>query len=171
LTRIRTTTCWMLTAGWSPRTKIKFLITADDVITRGGCPQAGNVTPCQALSTGWAENGTRIYRGCAELWQGPRVHAHCSGSVATGAVPQWVGSNKQTPGPKRVNGLDPQELMQRGVGLLTQCAACHQDNGSGLARPPASAQRSSTGPLSEHIRCSTDDPGPHAGFCGPALRI
>jgi cytochrome c oxidase subunit 2 len=44
--------------------------------------------------------------------------------------------------------------MQRGESVyLTQCATCHQDNGSGLAPafPALAGSAVATGPLSEHI--------------------
>lgn len=144
------------------QTKIKFLITADDVIHSWWVPALGwkrDAVP-GFVNEGWAEiKAPGIYRGqCAELCG--RDHGFMP--IVLEVLPpeqfrQWVRQQQQqdAAAQKDVERLwTREELMQRGESVyLNQCATCHQDNGSGLAPafPALAGSAVATGPLSEHI--------------------
>lgn len=144
------------------RTKIKFLITADDVIHSWWVPALGwkrDAVP-GFINEGWAEiQEPGIYRGqCAELCG--RDHGFMP--IVLEVLPpeqfrEWVKQQQQQDAAivKDKGRLwTREELMQRGESVyLTQCATCHQDDGSGLAPafPALSGSAVATGPLSEHI--------------------
>jgi len=144
------------------QTKIKFLITADDVIHSWWVPALGwkrDAVP-GFINEGWAEiQEPGIYRGqCAELCG--RDHGFMP--IVLEVLPpeqfrQWVKQQQQQDAVAQRDAerlWTREELMQRGESVyLTQCATCHQDNGSGLAPafPALAGSAVATGPLSEHI--------------------
>lgn len=143
--------------------KIKFLITADDVIHAWWVPDFGwkrDAIP-GFVNEAWViieEPGT--YRGqCAELCG----KDHGFMPVVVEALPEaeyreWVANWKreqagQAEETQREWTLD--ELMDRGEAIYaSQCATCHQADGQGLAPafPALAGSAVATGPVQEHIR-------------------
>ncbi len=143
-------------------TKIKFLITADDVLHSWWVPALGwkrDAVP-GFINEGWAEiQEPGIYRGqCAELCG--RDHGFMP--IVLEVLPpeqfrQWVEQQQQK---NIVEDADMErlwtreDLMVRGESVyLAQCSTCHQDDGSGLAPafPALAGSAVATGPLAEHI--------------------
>jgi cytochrome c oxidase subunit 2 len=143
-------------------TKIKFLITADDVIHSWWVPALGwkrDAVP-GFINEAWAEiQKPGIYRGqCAELCG--RDHGFMP--IVLEVLPpeqfqQWVNQQKQNAATEQAESerlWTQQELMERGESVYqTQCATCHQADGSGLAPafPALAGSAVVTGPLAEHI--------------------
>ena len=143
-------------------TKIKFLITADDVIHSWWVPALGwkrDAVP-GFINEAWAEiQKPGIYRGqCAELCG--RDHGFMP--IVLEVLPpeqfqQWVNQQKQNAVAEQAESerlWTHQELMERGESVYqTQCATCHQADGSGLAPafPALAGSAVVTGPLAEHI--------------------
>jgi cytochrome c oxidase subunit 2 len=143
--------------------KIKFLITADDVIHAWWVPEFGwkrDAIP-GFMNEGWViieKAGT--YRGqCAELCG----MDHGFMPIVVQALPEdeyraWVANWKREQAARaeevrREWSLN--ELMQRGETVYAaQCAGCHQSEGQGLepAFPALAGSSVATGPLKEHIR-------------------
>ncbi len=143
-------------------TRIKFLITADDVIHSWWVPALGwkrDAIP-GFINEAWTEimePGT--YRGqCAELCG--RDHGFMP--IVLNVLPrteyeQWVQQQKNRRGDERskVERLwSRAELMKLGEDVYaSQCAACHQTDGMGLAPafPALAGSTVANGPISEHI--------------------
>jgi len=143
-------------------TKIKFLITADDVIHSWWVPSLGwkrDAVP-GFINEAWAEiQEPGVYRGqCAELCG----KDHGFMPIVLEVVPrdqfrQWVEYQKAEAAQaeaevERLWSL--QELMEQGRTVYnSQCATCHQVDGSGLAPafPPLAGSAVATGPVGEHI--------------------
>jgi cytochrome c oxidase subunit 2 len=143
--------------------KIKFLITADDVIHAWWVPDFGwkrDAIP-GFINEAWVridEPGT--YRGqCAELCG----KDHGFMPIVVEAVSEqdyiaWVEDQNVS----RMAAVEDTgraweftELMARGEAVYaTQCSTCHQPEGQGLAPafPALAGSEVATGPLSEHIR-------------------
>lgn len=143
-------------------TKIRFLLTSNDVIHAWWVPDLGwkrDAIP-GFINSNWTmvtETGT--YRGqCAELCG--RDHGYMP--VVLKAVPQqeyvqWVQDMKQKQA-EAASGVDREwdmaELMERGESVYsTACVSCHQANGQGLPPvfPALTGSPIATGPISEHI--------------------
>lgn len=143
-------------------TKIKFLITADDVIHSWWVPALGwkrDAVP-GFINEAWAEiQQPGIYRGqCAELCG----KDHGFMPIVVEARPrdeyqQWVSQQKRAAAQIESENQrlwTRQELMLHGeLVYSTQCATCHQVDGSGLAPafPALAGSAVATGPLDEHI--------------------
>lgn len=143
-------------------TKIKFLLTADDVIHSWWVPALGwkrDAVP-GFINEAWAEiQEPGIYRGqCAELCG--RDHGFMP--IVLEVLPpeqfqQWVNEQKQNAVTEQAEServWTHEELMARGESVYqTQCATCHQADGSGLAPafPALAGSAVVTGPLAEHI--------------------
>ena len=143
-------------------TRIKFLITADDVIHSWWVPALGwkrDAIP-GFINEAWTEimePGT--YRGqCAELCG----KDHGFMPIVLNVLPraeyeQWVRQQKNRMVDERseVERLwSREELMELGEDVYAaQCAACHQSDGMGLAPafPALAGSSVATGPVSEHI--------------------
>ena len=143
-------------------TRIKFLITADDVIHSWWVPALGwkrDAIP-GFINEAWTEimePGT--YRGqCAELCG----KDHGFMPIVLNVLPraeykQWVRQqkNRMVDEQAEVKRLwSRKELMELGEDVYTaQCAACHQSDGMGLAPafPALAGSSVATGPVSEHI--------------------
>jgi cytochrome c oxidase subunit 2 len=143
-------------------TRIKFLITADDVIHSWWVPALGwkrDAIP-GFINEAWTEimePGT--YRGqCAELCG----KDHGFMPIVLNVLPraeyeQWVRQqkNRMVDEQAEVERLwSRKELMELGEDVYTaQCAACHQSDGMGLAPafPALAGSSVATGPVSEHI--------------------
>lgn len=124
--------------------KIRFLITANDVIHSWWVPALGvkkDAIPGYINET-WARvNEPGIYRGqCTELCG--RLHAFMP--VVVEALPQeeydeWIAGEREAAAAEREltdKEWSMDELMERGQGVYaTNCASCHQADGSGI--PPA----------------------------------
>ncbi len=144
-------------------TKIKFLLTADDVIHSWWVPALGwkrDAVP-GFINEAWAEiQEPGIYRGqCAELCG--RDHGFMP--IVLEVLPpeqfqQWVNQQKQNAVAEQADAerlWTNAELMERGESVYqTQCATCHQVDGSGLAPafPALAGSAVVTGPLTEHIK-------------------
>lgn len=143
-------------------TKIKFLITADDVIHSWWVPSLGwkrDAVP-GFINEAWAEiSEPGVYRGqCAELCG--KDHGFMPvvlEVVEPGQFKQWVVQQKAqaAQAEAEVERLwTRQELMEHGQKVYdTQCATCHQADGSGLAPafPPLAGSAIVTGPVQEQI--------------------
>jgi cytochrome c oxidase subunit II len=143
-------------------TKIKFLITADDVIHSWWVPALGwkrDAIPGY-MNQAWAEiDQPGVFRGqCAELCG--RDHGFMP--IVVEALPrdeyeQWVDGQKREAAQLQSENQrlwTRQELMKHGELVYSeQCASCHQADGSGLAPafPALAGSTVATGPLSEHI--------------------
>jgi cytochrome c oxidase subunit 2 len=143
-------------------TRIKFLITADDVIHSWWVPALGwkrDAIP-GFINEAWTEimePGT--YRGqCAELCG----KDHGFMPIVLNVLPraeyeQWVRQqkNRMVDEQAEIKRLwSRKELMELGENVYTaQCAACHQSDGMGLAPafPALAGSSVATGPVSEHI--------------------
>lgn len=142
--------------------KVKFLITADDVLHAWWVPELGwkrDAIP-GFINEAWTlieEPGT--YRGqCAELCG----KDHGFMPIVVIALPEeefrkWVSEQKD----QRLSEAEQlkrqwtlQELMAHGQAVYaSQCATCHQADGQGLAPafPPLADSPVATGPVEEHI--------------------
>ena len=143
--------------------KIKFLITADDVLHAWWVPDFGwkrDAVP-GFVNEGWVIiDKPGVYRGqCAELCG----KDHGFMPIVVEALEEadyraWVDGWKNRESQAAIEAqrewtLD--ELMTRGAEVYaTQCATCHQADGQGLAPafPPLAGSAVATGPVEEHIR-------------------
>jgi len=143
-------------------TKIKFLITADDVIHSWWVPSLGwkRYAVPGFINEAWAQiEQPGVYRGqCAELCG----KDHGFMPIVLEVVPrnqfrQWVEYQKAeaAQAEAEVERLwSRQELMEHGQEVYnSQCATCHQVDGSGLAPafPPLAGSAVANGPVREHI--------------------
>jgi len=142
--------------------KIKFLITADDVIHSWWVPDFGwkrDAIP-GFINEAWTNiDKAGTYRGqCTELCG----KDHGFMPIVVTALPQaefdaWVNAQRadsrdQHQDTKRL--WTRQELMQRGKSVYaTACATCHQPDGQGLtpAFPALAGSKIATGPVAAHI--------------------
>ena len=144
-------------------TRIQFLISADDVLHSWWVPALGwkrDAVPGY-INEGWAEITTPgIYRGqCAELCG--KDHGFMPiviEAVTKEDFQRWL---QQQQSEVQMAEADLQrlwtreELMVQGESVYaSQCATCHQLDGSGLAPafPPLAGSAIATGPISEHIK-------------------
>lgn len=143
-------------------TKIKLLITADDVIHSWWVPDLGwkrDAVP-GFINEAWTEvMAPGVYRGqCAELCG--KDHGFMPivvEAVSKAQFADWVSGQKlamaaEREKAKRLWSLE--ELMQHGESVYAaQCASCHQADGKGLAPafPPLAGSEVATGPLEDHI--------------------
>lgn len=144
-------------------TRIKFLITADDVIHSWWVPALGwkrDAVPGY-INEAWTEIfEPGVYRGqCAELCG----KDHGFMPIVLEVLPReefrgWVAQQKQLAVAEQADQQrlwSRQELMSHGEAVYeTQCATCHQADGAGLAPafPALAGSPVATGPLAEHIR-------------------
>ncbi len=144
-------------------TRIKFLITADDVIHSWWVPALGwkrDAVPGY-INEAWTEIfEPGVYRGqCAELCG----KDHGFMPIVLEVLPReefrgWVGQQKQLAVAEQADQQrlwSRQELMSHGETVYeTQCATCHQADGAGLAPafPALAGSPVATGPLAEHIQ-------------------
>jgi cytochrome c oxidase subunit 2 len=143
-------------------TKIKFIITSDDVIHSWWVPALGwkrDAVP-GFINEAWTEIlDPGVYRGqCAELCG----KDHGFMPIVLNVLPKaefrsWVQEQRrdmahQQADLERLWGRD--ELMSLGESVYTtQCATCHQADGQGLAPgfPALAGSAVATGPLQDHI--------------------
>jgi cytochrome c oxidase subunit 2 len=143
-------------------TKVKFLITADDVIHAWWVPEFGwkkDAIP-GFINEGWViieEPG--IYRGqCAELCG----QDHGFMPIVVEALPRdeyeaWVLRQRGqsiVQAEEATRDWSYEELMDRGESVYAgNCASCHQAEGQGLtpAFPALAGSSVATGPVAEHI--------------------
>jgi cytochrome c oxidase subunit 2 len=144
------------------QTKIKFLITADDVIHSWWVPALGwkrDAIP-GFVNEAWTEiDEPGTYRGqCAELCG----KDHGFMPIVLKVLPrpqydQWVRRQKRQMAHEKaaVKRLwSREELMDLGASVYaSQCATCHQANGQGLAPafPPLAGSTITRGPVNDHI--------------------
>lgn len=143
-------------------TKIKLLITADDVIHAWWVPDLGwkrDAVP-GFINEAWTEvSEPGVYRGqCAELCG----KDHGFMPIVVEALPPaefeaWAARQQDNVAAaeedaRRLWTLN--ELMEKGEAVYaTQCASCHQSNGEGLAPafPALAGSDVATGPIEDHI--------------------
>jgi cytochrome c oxidase subunit 2 len=143
-------------------TKIKFLITADDVIHSWWVPALGwkrDAVP-GFINEAWTEiTQPGVYRGqCAELCG--KDHGFMP-IVIEAVTPEdyknWVGQQKAEAAQSQADEQrlwTMQELMDHGAAVYAkQCATCHQADGSGLAPafPALAGTAVTNGPVAAHI--------------------
>ena len=142
--------------------KIKFLITADDVIHAWWVPDFGwkkDAIP-GFINDGWVviqEEGT--YRGqCAELCG--KDHGFMPivvEAVSEAEFDRWVATQRSAQATAALEAdrlWTRDELMRHGETVYAQqCASCHQPNGEGLkpAFPALAGSDVTTGPVAAHI--------------------
>lgn len=143
-------------------TKIKLLITADDVIHAWWVPDLGwkrDAVP-GFINEAWTEvTEPGVYRGqCAELCG--KDHGFMPivvEAVSREEYADWVSAQKLSMAAERKEAKrlwSLKELMTHGESVYAaQCASCHQANGEGLAPafPPLAGSEVATGPLEDHI--------------------
>lgn len=143
-------------------TKIKLLITADDVIHAWWVPDLGwkrDAVP-GFINEAWTEvTQPGVYRGqCAELCG--KDHGFMPivvEAVSRQEYADWVSAQKLAMAAERHEAKrlwTREELMRHGESVYAaQCASCHQANGEGLAPafPPLAGSEVATGPLENHI--------------------
>jgi cytochrome c oxidase subunit 2 len=143
-------------------TKIKFLITADDVLHSWWVPALGwkrDAVP-GFINEAWTEiTQPGVYRGqCAELCG----KDHGFMPIVIEALPpreyqQWANQKRREVAQSEIEAQrlwTLQELMDHGQSVYAaQCATCHQADGSGLAPafPALAGSTVATGPVEEHI--------------------
>lgn len=143
-------------------TKIRFLLTSDDVIHSWWVPDLGwkrDAIPGM-VNEAWTlieEEG--VYRGqCAELCG--KDHGFMPivvEAVSREAYDAWVSERRQAMAAVAHDAArlwTRSELMDRGANVYqAQCAACHQADGSGLAPafPALASNGAPTGALEDHI--------------------
>lgn len=144
-------------------TKIRFLLTAGDVIHSWWVPDFGwkrDAIPGMVNEAWSVIEEPGIYRGqCAELCGKDHgfmpIVVEAKSKVDYAA---WVAQQQQiaiTGQADQQRLWSQQELMKHGESIYTsQCAACHQADGQGLvpAFPALAGSTVATGPVSEHIK-------------------
>ncbi len=140
--------------------KIRFLVTANDVIHAWWVPALG--VKKDALPGYINEIWTKIdepgvYRGqCAELCG--KDHAYMPivvQALAQDDFDKWVAQQKQKSAADAARAdkvWSKDELMTRGKQVYQQCAACHGPNGEGIGPfPKLAGSKVATGPVAAHI--------------------
>jgi cytochrome c oxidase subunit 2 len=143
-------------------TKIKFIITSDDVIHSWWVPALGwkrDAIP-GFINEGWTEIlEPGVYRGqCAELCG----KDHGFMPIVLNVLPKpeyqrWVQDQRREMAHQEADVerlWSREELMNLGKNVYaTQCATCHQADGQGLAPgfPALAGSPIATGPLQDHI--------------------
>jgi cytochrome c oxidase subunit II len=140
--------------------KVRFLLTANDVIHAWWVPQLGVKTDAipgfiNEIWTNIDEPG--VYRGvCAELCG--KDHAFMP--IVVNAVTQedfdkWVAAQKQKASSDAASATKTwtqEELMAKGKQAYQQCAACHGPNGEGVGPfPKLAGSKIATGPVKDHL--------------------
>jgi len=149
------------------RTKIRFLLTADDVIHSWWVPDLGwkrDAIPGMVNEAWTYIEDEGIYRGqCAELCG--KDHGFMPIVVEVVSPEEyrvWIDQQREGLADAAHDAArlwTRAELMDRGANVYeAQCAACHQSDGSGLAPAfPALAQNGApTGALEDHLRVVLD---------------
>lgn len=159
--------------------KVRFLLTADDVIHAWWVPALGMKKDAIPgfINEMWARiDEPGVYRGqCAELCG--KDHGYMP--IVVRAVPEaeyvaWVGeyhAAQEQLAQAALRDWTLEELMARGEEVyVTACAACHQKGGEGLlpAFPAITGSPIATGPLDAHMdRVMNGKPGTAmAAFAG-----
>jgi cytochrome c oxidase subunit 2 len=140
--------------------KVRFLVTANDVIHAWWVPQLGlkkDAIPGY-INQIWARiDEPGVYRGqCAELCG--KDHGFMPivvQAVSPEDFDKWVVAQKE----KTISDAgaadkkwSQAELMERGKQVYNTCAACHGPNGEGVGPfPKLAGSKITTGPLSEHL--------------------
>jgi len=142
--------------------KVRFLVTANDVIHAWWVPQLGvkkDAIP-GFITEMWAvANKPGTYRGqCAELCG--KDHGYMPivvEAVEQEKFTQWVGAQKaQAQAAAADSGKEwsKAELMAKGEKVYAQCVACHGATGAGVPGvfPALTGGKIATGPLADHIK-------------------
>ncbi|MCK9467803.1 MAG: cytochrome c oxidase subunit II [Porticoccaceae bacterium] len=143
-------------------TKVRFLITANDVIHSWWMTDFGvkkDAIPGYINET-WARvDKTGVYRGyCAELCgQGHAFMPVVVHVVEKDEFAQWLDDKKaeaETLRELASQQFSLEELMERGEGVHNRtCSACHQTSGEGIAGvfPPIKGSALALGPVEDHM--------------------
>jgi cytochrome c oxidase subunit 2 len=142
--------------------KVRFLVTANDVIHAWWVPQLGvkkDAIP-GFLNETWAiANKPGTYRGqCAELCG--KDHGYMPivvEAVEQEKFTQWVSAQKaqaQVAAADSGKEWTKAELLAKGEKIYAQCAACHGPTGAGVpgAFPALTGSKIATGPVADHIK-------------------
>ena len=148
-------------------TRIRFLLTADDVIHSWWVPELGwkrDAIPGMVNEAWTLIEDEGIYRGqCAELCG--KDHGFMPivvEAVSREAYDAWVADQRQEMASVAHDAArlwTRDELMDHGANVYqAQCAACHQADGSGLepAFPALAANGVPTGALADHLQIILD---------------
>jgi cytochrome c oxidase subunit II len=148
-------------------TRIRFLLTSDDVIHSWWVPDLGwkrDAIPGMVNEAWTLIEQEGIYRGqCAELCG--KDHGFMPivvEAVSREAYDAWVASQRQDMAATAHDAArlwSREELMDHGANIYqSQCAACHQADGSGLepAFPALARNGAPTGALEDHIKVILD---------------
>lgn len=142
--------------------KVRFLVTANDVIHAWWVPQLGvkkDAIPGFLNETWTIANKPGTYRGqCAELCG--KDHGYMPivvEAVEQDKFTQWVSAQKaQAQAAAADSGKEwgKAELLAKGEKIYAQCAACHGPTGAGVPGvfPALTGGKIATGPVAEHIK-------------------
>jgi len=142
--------------------KVRFLVTANDVIHAWWVPQLGvkkDAIPGFLNETWTIANKPGTYRGqCAELCG--KDHGYMPivvEAVEQEKFTQWVSAQKaqaQAAAADSGKQWTKAELLAKGEKVYTQCAACHGPTGAGVPGvfPALTGGKIATGPVAEHIK-------------------
>ena len=159
--------------------KVRFLMTANDVIHAWWVPQLGvksDVIP-GFINEAWTKiDEPGVYRGqCAELCG--KDHGYMPivvQAVSPEEFDKWVVAQKQKANAEasNVNKVwNKEELLARGKSVYQQCAACHGANGEGVGPfPKLAGSKIATGAVAGHINIVLKGkPGTAMPAFGPQL--
>ncbi len=159
--------------------KIRFLMTANDVIHSWWVPQLGVKTDAIPgfINEAWTNiNEPGVYRGvCAELCG--QDHAFMP-IVVEAVTPEefdkWVVAQKQKAFADTASATKTwtrEELMTKGKQVFQTCAACHGANGEGVGPfPKLAGSKIATGPIAAHVNIVLrGKPGTAMQAFGPQL--
>ena len=140
--------------------KVRFLVTANDVIHAWWVPQLGvkkDAIP-GFINEMWARiDEPGIYRGqCAELCG--KDHGYMPivvNAVSPEDFTKWVAMQKNKAAAESAGGAktwSKDELMEKGKKVFATCAACHGANGEGMGPfPKMAGSKIANGPLADHL--------------------
>ncbi len=143
--------------------KVRFLITANDVIHAWWVPQLGvkkDAIP-GFINEIWARvDEPGIYRGqCAELCGNDHGYMPIVvNAVSPEDFTKWIAMQKDKAAAESAGGAktwSKEELLERGKkAYATTCAACHGPEGKGIPGvfPALEGSKIATGPVEEHIK-------------------
>jgi cytochrome c oxidase subunit 2 len=140
--------------------KVRFLMTANDVIHSWWVPQLGIKTDAIPgfINEAWTNiNEPGVYRGvCAELCG--QDHAFMPivvNAVTPEEFDQWVVAQKKIALADATSANKTwtrEELMIKGKQVFQTCAACHGVNGEGVGQfPKLAGSKIATGPIAAHL--------------------
>jgi len=158
--------------------KVRFVVTSTDVIHSWWVPELGIKRDALPgfIYQAWARiDKPGTYRGqCAELCGvGHAFMPIVVKAVSDEDFSRWVGQQKKPHAAPRTAQWTMETAMARGKALFNRrCAACHQENGSGIPAlfPALNTSAVTVGPISQHIDLVLNGvPGSAMQAFGPQL--